>query len=172
MNLSILAPESTLRICGLYNLTTNIQDFKPDVVISLLNPDIHERPTFDGEHYIDYFHDDFNIRHNRQRVERHQVQTLLNLRHIWQQRKTVLIHCHAGKSRSAALALSWLAACSEPGQESECVEILAGLCPQAEPNRLFIRYTEEILNRGNALREALTYDKKLGWRRRKGKSHF
>ena len=64
---------------------------------------------------------------------------------------SLLIHCHAGISRSSAIALAIIA--KRLGAEKEkqaCIE-LEKVNPNSAPNALVIRLADEILERGGAL---------------------
>jgi len=59
----------------------------------------------------------------------------------------LLIHCHAGISRSSAIALAILAKGLGAGKEVEAVKILKKINPDARPNKLLVWMTDEILGR-------------------------
>ena len=64
---------------------------------------------------------------------------------------SLLIHCHAGISRSSAVALAIIA--KELGAEKEkqaCIK-LEKVNPNSAPNALVVRLSDEILERGGAL---------------------
>ena len=65
----------------------------------------------------------------------------------------ILVHCHAGVSRSAAAALLMLAQCLGPGRESEAVAALLASegGHRAWPNGAMIRMGDEALDRDGAL---------------------
>ncbi len=66
----------------------------------------------------------------------------------------LLIHCHAGVSRSTA-ALAILLAREHPEDEAAVFERLAVIRPQAWPNSRMIGFADEILGRRGRLRAAL-----------------
>jgi len=59
----------------------------------------------------------------------------------------LLIHCHAGISRSSALALAIIARNLGEGKEVEAVKTLQMINPDARPNKLLVWMTDEILGR-------------------------
>lgn len=56
-----------------------------------------------------------------------------------------LIHCEAGISRSTAAAAIIARVLAGPGSESEAVALIRKLVPEAAPNRLMIRYADELI---------------------------
>ncbi len=66
----------------------------------------------------------------------------------------LLIHCHAGVSRSTATAAILLAR-DHPGREAEVFATLAHLRPRSWPNSLMLRLADDLLGRGGALTAAL-----------------
>ena len=61
--------------------------------------------------------------------------------------RALLIHCHAGISRSSAIALAIIARCLGAGKEVEAVKTLEEINPHARPNKSIVRMTDEILGR-------------------------
>jgi predicted protein tyrosine phosphatase len=59
----------------------------------------------------------------------------------------LLIHCHAGISRSSALALAIIARNLGEGKEVEAVKTLQKINPDVRPNKLLVWMTDEILGR-------------------------
>lgn len=56
----------------------------------------------------------------------------------------VLVHCHAGVSRSTAAA--YLLLCmNKPGAEIQAYHLLRVLRPQARPNRLIVKFGDKLL---------------------------
>lgn len=66
---------------------------------------------------------------------------------------SLLIHCHAGRSRSTAAALMWLAQREAVGAETLAERLLA-VRPIAWPNSLMLRLADEQLAAGGRLVEA------------------
>ena len=56
----------------------------------------------------------------------------------------VLIHCHAGVSRSTAAAFLLVAA-RMPGQEDAAFNLIKRIRPAAQPNRLLVRHGDQLL---------------------------
>jgi predicted protein tyrosine phosphatase len=71
----------------------------------------------------------------------------------------VLIHCHAGVSRSTATAIVLMVQ-HNPGREEEAFAELARLRPYSWPNALMIGIADDLLERGGALVGALRQHQK------------
>ena len=67
---------------------------------------------------------------------------------------SILIHCHAGISRSSAIALAIIAQRLGRGKEKEAVTQLEMINPNCRPNKSLVWMTDEILKRDRKL-----YDK-------------
>ena len=59
----------------------------------------------------------------------------------------LLIHCHAGISRSSAIALAIITKDLGAGKEVEAVNTLKKINPNARPNKSMVWMTDEILGR-------------------------
>jgi predicted protein tyrosine phosphatase len=66
----------------------------------------------------------------------------------------LLVHCHAGVSRSTAAA-AILMAQHNPGRESDAFLALLDLRPQAWPNTRMVEIADKLLQRQGALRDGL-----------------
>jgi len=71
------------------------------------------------------------------------------------QDENIIIHCNAGKARSAAIALAWLA--YQHGVD-DAVAQLKTIRPQAAPNLAVIRLADKMLKFGGALTKAVQDD--------------
>lgn len=67
----------------------------------------------------------------------------------------VLIHCHAGKSRSAAIALGVLAFQNPQKKECELVDMLLAIRPEAAPNLLVVDLVDKLARREGRLTRAV-----------------
>jgi len=68
--------------------------------------------------------------------------------------EALMVCCHAGVSRSTAVALAIIADRLEPGDERNAVDALLLLRPQAKVNLLLLDYADRILMRDGRLVEA------------------
>lgn len=67
----------------------------------------------------------------------------------------LLIHCHAGVSRSTATAVILMVQ-HNPGREADAFAELDRVRPRSWPNALMLKFADEQLGRGGALVDALT----------------
>ncbi|USQ93632.1 tyrosine phosphatase family protein [Caulobacter sp. RL271] len=68
---------------------------------------------------------------------------------------TLLIHCHAGVSRSTAAAYILACAVRPPGREASLAKHLRAVCPEATPNALMVALADAALARDGAMRAAI-----------------
>ncbi len=147
-----------LSICGLRELG----DYAGRVshVVSILDPDYPDPPEFAryGTHkrIVFRFDDDINSGSGRATPSHRDVEKLLA---AGEQRQApavshVLIHCHAGISRSTATAVIWMAQ-RNPGREADAFAVVDTIRPRAWPNSLIVRYADDILGRNGALVDAM-----------------
>ena len=89
--------------------------------------------------------------------ERHDVARFLNWAETvpYPRHGTMLIHCHAGISRSTACALAFLSLKHGPGSEKTCIEHIASIRPQTNFNDLIVLLADELLDRRGALSGAV-----------------
>lgn len=77
----------------------------------------------------------------------------------------VIIHCAAGKARSTALALGALSLINPEMKESELVDLLLLIRPQAAPNILVVEMVDEMTGRGGRLTQAVLDNPQISERR-------
>jgi predicted protein tyrosine phosphatase len=129
-------------------------EWQARMVVSLLDPDLPQsaHPKIkDCPHHIFLFHDQ-----ERQDATGHFVETLrpvLNLvtGHLDSDEPRLLIHCHAGVSRSTALAYGAISILLGPGLENEAFESLLNITHKPWPNRRVVECLDEMLGRDGAL---------------------
>jgi len=83
--------------------------------------------------------------------EESHVRALLRFAHAWDRRAPLLIHCHAGVSRSTAAALIAVCALNPTREESEAAQALREASPTATPNKLLIRIADTLMSRRGKL---------------------
>ena len=81
--------------------------------------------------------------------EKHMLQALSFADRIGE--GSILVHCHAGISRSSAIALAIIAKRIGKGKEQESIKILEQINPHARPNKSIVWLTDEILERKRKL---------------------
>jgi len=86
--------------------------------------------------------------------EEHHVHSALVFARQWDQ-PSLLIHCHAGMSRSPAIALSILADWLGEGSEEEAVRELLKIAPLCTPNMLVVEIADRMLGRSGQLVDAV-----------------
>ena len=64
---------------------------------------------------------------------------------------SLLVHCHAGISRSSGIALGIIAKRLGPGKEKQALIELEKINPNCAPNALLVWFIDEILERGGTL---------------------
>lgn len=67
---------------------------------------------------------------------------------------SVIIHCHAGKARSTALALGVLSLLYPDEDETRLLDMLLDMRPQAAPNILVVEMVDELTGRNGKLLQA------------------
>ena len=65
----------------------------------------------------------------------------------------LLVHCAAGISRSTAVAFAMLCQHAGPGLEANCLAAIRRIRPSARPNRLIVRFADEILGRKGKMKD-------------------
>jgi predicted protein tyrosine phosphatase len=156
--------QSRLTICGLDELDMH-GSRSVTHVLSILDPAWPEPEAFsayDPHHRTTlHFHDAIEPEPNIRLPRREHVEDILAFGLSFQRDCVdqadahLLIHCHAGISRSTA-AMATLLAQAHPGEAEERIfERVAAIRPQAWPNSLMIGYADDLLTRGGRLTAAL-----------------
>lgn len=130
-------------------------------LLSLEDPDVpKETPDWHtGPHAQLRFHDLVRAgppRPDRVAPTREDARTILEvgarcLEAARERRLHLLVHCHAGSSRSGAAGYLLLAQALGPGREAEALRRLCELRPAALPNPLLVGFGDELLGRDGAL---------------------
>ena len=155
---------SLITICGLKELNAHSTRGVTHV-LSILDPDWPEPEsfwTYDTHHRTTlHFHDEIEPGPGLVLPQREHVQAILDFgRRLLSadpqcEKAHLLVHCHAGVSRSTA-AMAILLAQSDPGlDEDELFARILALRSQAWPNSLMIGFADELLGRGGRLSSAL-----------------
>jgi predicted protein tyrosine phosphatase len=150
---------STLTVCGLDELDIHAARGVTHV-LSILDPDWpdpqaflnfepHVRATF-------RFHDAIEPDAGVILPQRADVAAILAFGRDAGDISHLLIHCHAGISRSTASMLMILAQAHSDESEDAAVKRLLAIRPQAWPNSRMIGFADELLGRDGRLRAALS----------------
>lgn len=161
--MSALPRQSRLTICGLTELGA-FQDAAVTHVLSILDPGYPEPIDFDAygphERLTLRFDDVIEAGPGVQPPEEHHVEALLAfgrglaaeegdpLSHL-------LVHCHAGISRSSASMATLLAEARPAMDEDAVFARIREIRPQAWPNSMMIRFADALLGREGRFFEAL-----------------
>lgn len=147
---------STIYVCGLDEMPRHFERLRPERLISLLPAD-EQPPTPPGMRPAHHLRltvvDVDDPRASPSAPARSHIEALIDFLRATPPRKSILIHCLAGVSRSPAAALVALAL-DAPGREQEAVRLLRRAAPFADPNRLMIEIADDLLARGGALTAA------------------
>lgn len=162
MQTALLEPDLRLTVCGLDELESH-RASRATHVLSILDPGYPEPAAFaayDPHHRLTLrFHDIIGPWPGWEAPERAHVEQLVafgaeldaagaDLRHL-------LVHCHAGISRSTAALATLLARHTELGDEPAIFARIREIRPIAWPNSRMIGFADEILERGGRLSAAL-----------------
>jgi predicted protein tyrosine phosphatase len=160
---TLTSPPRRLTICGLQELG-GFQNAAVSHVLSILDPDYPEPADFAtyGPHkrLTLRFDDELDARPGVVLPERHHIEALLTfgeglaaeagdpLGHL-------LVHCHAGISRSTASMATLLADARPRLDEDAVFTHIREIRPQAWPNSRMIAMADDLLGRGGKLLSAL-----------------
>jgi predicted protein tyrosine phosphatase len=162
MQTSLLAAHLQLTVCGIDELPCHAAAGVTHV-LSILDPD-HPEPRsferFDPHHRLTLrFHDIIGPWPGWVAPERDDVAALVafgeELDQAGEALRHLLVHCHAGVSRSTAALAILLARHTAPGDEPAIFARLRRIRPQAWPNSRMVGFADEILGRDGRLVAAL-----------------
>jgi predicted protein tyrosine phosphatase len=153
------AAFSSLTICGLDELDGH-RERGVTHVLSLLDPGWPEPTAFRAfaphRRATYYFHDAIEAAPGVALPRAADVEAILAFgRDIADGPGHLLVHCHAGISRSTAAMLMILAQAFDRDDEDAVVARLEQTRPQAWPNSLMIGFADQRLGRGGRLSEAV-----------------
>jgi predicted protein tyrosine phosphatase len=159
-----ITPLSRLTICGLDELDRH-SAASVTHVLSILDPAWPEPEAFfsyDPHHRTTlHFHDVVEALPGMELPRREHVEQVLAFGAAFERERAglpdshLLIHCHAGISRSTAAMASLLAQAHPDEAEDRVFERLVAIRPQAWPNSLMIEFADDLLGRGGRLVGAL-----------------
>lgn len=153
--LSTFAPFR-LTICGIPELDEHCAAGVTHV-LSILDPDTPDPPAFSAfaphRRLALRFHDIIETSLDRLAPERADVERLLAFGHELTDagQSHLLIHCHAGVSRSTASAALILAQARPERPAREALDAVAQLRPRAWPNLRILEFGDELLGRNGEI---------------------
>jgi predicted protein tyrosine phosphatase len=161
---------SVLTICGLEELDLHGARGVTHV-LSILDPDWLEPPAFQAfaphARVTLYFHDAIEPRPGIILPEVSDVESILGFgRDLGDDLGHLLIHCHAGISRSTAAMAMILAQAFPHESEDAIIQRLEAIRPQAWPNSRMIGFADTLLGRNGRLTSAVIklYARRLAMR--------
>ncbi|MFO1036531.1 MAG: protein-tyrosine phosphatase family protein [Geminicoccaceae bacterium] len=162
MQTTLLEPGLRLTICGISELDSHATAGVTHV-LSILDPGTPEPAAFaayDPHHRLTMrFHDIIGRWPGWQAPEREDVEALIgfgaDLDRAGPSLKHLLVHCHAGISRSTAALVTLLARHTPLGEEPAIFERIHAIRSQAWPNSRMIGFADDLLERGGRLNAAL-----------------
>lgn len=140
-----------LLIAPARQVPTLLVEHRVDLVVSLISPDAPDlSPPAD---LVFRFNDIYAPRPGLVPPSKPVVEAILAL--PAPRASIMLLHCHAGISRSTAAAYAMACQNTGPGQEEALAKFLRAASPEATPNRLMVALADELLDRGGAMVRAI-----------------
>src|SRR4051794_11559027 len=159
---TLLEPGLRLTICGIDELAGHSTG-QVTHVLSILGPGYPEPEAFaayDPHHRLTMrFHDIIGPWPGWEAPEREHVEAVVafgeDLDQAGERLRHLLVHCHAGISRSTASLATLLARHMPIGEEEAIFARIRDIRPQAWPNSRMVGFADDILGRGGRLNDAL-----------------
>lgn len=124
--------------------------------IGLIDPECYGA-ILPRSHYLQfYFHDSDNTEEPEYETDchtviptKHHIERILAFSSTFTEDDRILVHCHAGISRSSAVAIAVFA---QHGREPfEAFYAAERVCPEMYPNRLILQHADELLSQNGNL---------------------
>lgn len=128
---------------------------RPSHLISLISPDARPSELPGVERLVLRFNDIAEPRPGLIAPDEALIRRLLTFAETWPATAPLVVHCHAGVSRSPAAAYILACARASVGREAELAGVLRARSPEATPNALMVSLADDILGRGGAMRAAI-----------------
>ena len=152
-----------IHVCGVPELKAALR--RPFThVISIWDPEwierggvedqLRKRLPYHTRLHVAYFHDTSSEEPGRRAPVEEDLRQILGFAADLKPEASVLIHCWAGISRSTAVAFAILCQSTGPGHETDCLESVLAVRPQAFPNALIVALADRILERQGAMQRA------------------
>ena len=104
--------------------------------------------------HFGFFNDAFSEFGSSYAPDQDAIQKILKFTGALKAGDYLLVHCAVGISRSTAIAYATLCHHAGPGYEEDCFSALKRIRPSASPNRLIVRYADDLLGRDGAMVKA------------------
>ena len=154
--------NATIYSASLEDVADMIALYRPSHLISLLRPsamseEMGETPSgIPSENHLRLeFSDIAEAEAGMTAPEARHVSDLLDFVLKWEKDAPLLIHCHAGISRSTAAVFITLCALNPDRRETEIASLLRARAPHAHPNRGLIGLADSALQREGRMRDAI-----------------
>lgn len=144
-------------ICGLYAVAEAADQIRPRHVISITDPETPAPRVAGlgaGRHLKLEFHDINAPEPDLIAPDAGHVERIVGFAAGWDGTDPLLVHCHAGISRSTATALI-LAMVHAAGRELQAARLLRARAPHADPNRRMIALADARLGLAGRLVSAV-----------------
>lgn len=146
----------TILVCPLSQVDAQIKAHKPARIVSLLDPDTPFPHTGYAERHLRIaVHDVEADAPGWMAPDPSHVERLLHFVFEWDGRGPLLIHCHAGISRSTASAFITACARNPHMREGDILADLHAASPTARPNGRLVRMADDLLGRDGRMLRAL-----------------
>ncbi|WP_440683467.1 hypothetical protein [Cysteiniphilum halobium] len=153
----------SVKVSNLFNIERDVDIYSPTYVISMLDPLIDKQyiPAFsniDRDKVLQlFFFDDDSELQTTPVIDK--TQTILSfLSAIIKNGVSpfkLLVHCHAGASRSPAVVYMLNAIACGQDNESKAFSMMLNVCNKPWPNRQLITYADKLLSRNGRLLKPL-----------------
>ena len=158
-------------VCSLSDFQNVCNSVNPTHAISVIDPGYEPNTPNRGINHLKIGFDDIVSINDKGPIYRlpgqdtNNVQTLftkndaykiLNFIKTWDVNDTIVIHCWCGVSRSMATATFLLCSLDKSNIDRN-VRYMRKIAPHAQPNRLMLKYFEELLNLNNEI--SLSFEK-------------
>jgi predicted protein tyrosine phosphatase len=149
---------SAIVVCPLARLAATVAQSGARHIVTLINHDTPvARPpaVAAGNHLVVGIHDICEPTEGMICPSAEHVSALLGFVARWDRRTPLVVHCHAGISRSTAAAFSAFCAMRPNIDEAELAQRLRARSPEATPNARIVSLADALLGRGGRMVAAI-----------------
>jgi predicted protein tyrosine phosphatase len=147
-----------IHVCSLARLHETVKDTGARHVVSLIGDDVHvERPPaiVQENHLWLRLHDISTPVDGCIMPDEEHVADLLSFVRRWDRRAPLVMHCHAGISRSTASAFASVCALNPQRDEESIAQALRHASPTATPNIRIVSLADHLLGRDGRMVAAI-----------------